>query len=156
MNKETQYIIKNLETTLSGQPWFGRGVYEVLGEIDESKAHTKPNENSHSLADLIWHMNTWAAFTLAALENKSSEDIKTIEALDWRTIEPAKHTWKAGLAELKSTHERIIKLLKEKEDDFLSEIVPNRQYNYRFMLNGLAQHNIYHLGQIAYIKKMLE
>ncbi len=30
MNKETQYIIKSFEATLSGQPWFGRAVYEIL------------------------------------------------------------------------------------------------------------------------------
>jgi len=39
MNKETQSIIKNFETTLSGQPWFGRAVYELLDEIDSSKTN---------------------------------------------------------------------------------------------------------------------
>ena len=53
MNKETQYIIKSYESTLSGQPWFGRGVYEILGEIDESKTNQKPNADSHSLMDLV-------------------------------------------------------------------------------------------------------
>ena len=43
MNKETQYIIKSFEATLSGQPWFGRAVYEILGEANESKVNTKPN-----------------------------------------------------------------------------------------------------------------
>jgi len=31
----------------------------------------------------------------------------------------------------------------------------NREYNYRFLLNGLMQHNIYHLGQIAFLKNLL-
>jgi hypothetical protein len=35
-------------------------------------------------------------------------------------------------------------------------MVPTRSFNYRFMLNGLLQHNIYHLGQIAYVKKQLD
>lgn len=156
MNKETQYIIKSYESTLSGQPWFGRGVYEILGEIDESKTNQKPNADSHSLMDLVWHMNTWAEFTLGALENRTPEQLKEIESLDWRTIDPKVHTWKKGVDQLKATHSKIVELLKQKTDDgFLSEIVPNRQYNFRFLLNGLVQHNIYHLGQIAYIKKML-
>jgi uncharacterized damage-inducible protein DinB len=155
MNKETQSIIKSFETTLSGQPWFGRGVYEMLEEIDEKKIYVKPNENAHSLAELLWHMNVWAEFTLAALENRNIEDIKAIEQLDWRTIDPAKHTWKNGLTVLKSIHNKIIEQLKQKEDSLLGEIVPNRKYNYRFLLNGLIQHNIYHLGQVAYVKKLL-
>lgn len=155
MNKETQYIIKSFESTLSGQPWFGRGVYEMLGEIDESIVKMKPNNNSHSLLELLWHMCTWAEFCLANLEGRSNDELSAIEKNDWRELNPVLHSWKNGINELKSTHDRIIKSLNEKDDSFLSDMVPTRQYNFRFMLNGLVQHNIYHLGQIAYVKKML-
>jgi uncharacterized damage-inducible protein DinB len=157
MNKETQYLIKTFESTLSGQPWFGRSVYKLLGEIDEAKIQIKPNAESHSLIELLWHMSTWAEFTLGGLENRSVEVMKTIEGNDWRDIDPKVHTWKKGVEQLHSTHNNIIELLKQKTDDsYLSDIVPNREYNFRFLLNGLVQHNIYHIGQIAYIKKLLE
>lgn len=156
MNKETQYIIKTFESTLSGQPWFGRAVYEILGEIDESIVTMKPNEASHSLLELIWHMNTWAEFVLGSLESRTAGEMKTIEANDWRGIDPVTNSWKKGIAQLKETHSRIMELLGKKSDDnFLGDIVPGRQFNFRFMLHGLIQHNIYHLGQVAYIKKML-
>ena len=156
MNKETQYIIKSFESILSGQPWFGRAVYEILGEVNEAKAETRPNGTEHSMLDLIWHMNTWAEFVLGSLENRTVDKMKEIEANDWRTIDPKIHTWQKGVEQLKATHSKIIELLGQKVDDnFLSEIVPTRKFNYRFMLNGLVQHNIYHLGQVAYIKKML-
>jgi hypothetical protein len=32
--------------------------------------------------------------------------------------------------------------------------VDERKYNFRKLLHGLIQHDIYHLGQIAYIKKI--
>jgi hypothetical protein len=57
--------------------------------------------------------------------------------------------------QLKEAHEQIINLLRHKDDGFLSEMVDFRKYNFRFLLNGLIQHNIYHLGQIAYVKKLL-
>jgi uncharacterized damage-inducible protein DinB len=155
MNKEILSIIKNFETTLTGQPWFGRAVYELLDEIDESKASIKPNNTEHSLLELLWHMNTWAEFTLANLESRNAEELKAIEENDWRTIDPKKHSWKKGMAELKSIHKKITDLLNEKDDGFLKNMVPNRQYNFRFMLNGLIQHNIYHAGQVAYLKKLL-
>lgn len=156
MNKEIQYIIKSFESTLSGQPWFGRAVYEILGEVDEAKANTKPNGTEHSMIELLWHMNTWAEFVVGSLENRSVDEMKAIEANDWRDIDPKTHTWKKGLEQLKATHTRIVEILNQKTDDsFLGEIVPLRKFNFRFMLNGLVQHNIYHLGQVAYVKKML-
>jgi len=156
MNKEIQSIIKNLENTLTGQPWFGRAVYNLLDEIDEAKVSVKPNDSEHSLIELLWHMNTWAGFTLANLENKPSEELKAIEENDWRMIDPVKHSWKNGLKEFKSIHKKITDILNTKEDSFLKEIVPNRQYNFRFMLNGLIQHNIYHAGQVAYLNKLIK
>ena len=156
MNKETLYIAKTFEDTLSKQPWFGRPVYVIIGEADESKVHTKPNGTEHSMIELLWHMNTWAEFTLGSLEGRSVDEMKAIEANDWRTIDPKTHTWKKGLEQLKSTHKKIVELLNQKADDsFLGDIVPLREYNFRYMLNGLIQHNIYHLGQVAYLKKML-
>ncbi|MEP6513603.1 MAG: hypothetical protein ABJA79_07030 [Parafilimonas sp.] len=101
-------------------------------------------------------MNTWAGFTLANLENRSADELKIIEENDWRSIDAKKHTWKNGINELKSIHKKIVEILSTKDDDsFLKEIVPNRKFNFRFMLNGLIQHNIYHVGQVAYIKKLL-
>lgn len=156
MSKETQYIAKSFEDTLSKQPWFGRAVYEILGEADESKVNTKPNGTEHSMIELLWHMNTWAGFALGSLENRSAEEMKAIEANDWREIDTKTHTWKKGLEQLKATHDKIVEILKQKPDDsFLGDIVPLRKFNFRYMLNGLIQHNIYHLGQVAYLKKML-
>lgn len=155
MNTEIKSIIKNLATTLSGQPWFGRAVYEILGEVDETKVQTKPNGTEHSLLELLWHVNTWAGFCLKQLENAPADEIKKTESIDWREIDPETHTWKKGMVELKKNHEQIISILEAKDDSFLSEIVKERKFNYRFMLNGLIQHTIYHLGQIAYVKKLL-
>lgn len=151
-----QSIISRLENTLDGTPWYGRPVYEMLEEINPKIVYTKPNNLSHSLIDLLYHMITWAEFTLKRLEEEKEPDMAAFENLDWRKIDPKVHTWKKGLASFKSIHKKIIQLLKKKEDVFLEEKVDYRKYNFRFLINGLIQHNIYHIGQIAYVKKLLE
>lgn len=153
MKREVQSLIKSFQDTLSGQPWFGRSVYEILGEINAVDASKKPGGKSHSAIELLYHMNTWAAFTLNRLE-KQDKSAEEFEKFDWRTIDPALHNWEKGLEEYKIIHQKIITLLDTKTDDFLKEIVDGRNYNFRFLLNGLIQHNIYHLGQIAYITKL--
>jgi uncharacterized damage-inducible protein DinB len=153
MNKEIQSIIHNLQNVLEGQCWYGRAVYQILNEIDPATVYHKPTEKSHSMIELLYHMNTWAAFCLKSMENAGKEEMTVIEENDWRIIDPAHHSWEKGLAEFKSLHEKIISLLQTKEDDWLNEKVKFREYNFRFMLNGLIQHNIYHLGQIAYLNK---
>ena len=98
MNNEIQSIISNLENTLNGTPWYGRPVYELLEEIDTKIVYTKPNKHSHSLIELLYHMITWAEFTLKRLEKEKEPDMAAFEELDWREIDPKIHTWKKGLA----------------------------------------------------------
>ena len=156
MNKETQSVIRRIENVNSGEPWFGRAIYTLLEEVDAKKASIRPNGTEHSMLEILWHMNTWATFTLKRLEKDEEQDMASFEKLDWRALDPKIHTWKKGLAALKTTHKMIIsRLKKEKDDAFLKETVDYRQYNYRFLLNGLIEHNIYHAGQIAYLNKLL-
>lgn len=156
MNNEIQSIIRNLENTLDGTPWYGRPVYAILREVDSSIAYKKPTEDSHSLIELLYHMLTWAEFTLKRIEKDDINDLAAFEKLDWREIDPKIHDWDEGLAAFIAAHQQIISLLHTKDDALLNEIVDYRQYNFRFLLNGLIQHNIYHLGQAAYLKKLLD
>jgi uncharacterized damage-inducible protein DinB len=156
MNTEIQTIIANLQEVLDGHPWFGRAVNEILDEVDASSVYIKPNENSHSLIDLLYHMVTWAQFTRDRIAKKPITNMAAFEATDWRSIDPALHTWQQGLADLKAAHASIIEHLQIRKDIFLEEIVDYRQYNFRYLLNGLIQHNIYHAGQIAYVNKLLQ
>jgi hypothetical protein len=92
---------------------------------------------------------------LISIYRKSLQDLVAFEKMDWREIDPAIHTWKNGLSEFKEVNEKIIHLLKTKDDEFLNGTVDYRKYDFRFLLNGLIQHHIYHIGQIAYVKKLL-
>jgi uncharacterized damage-inducible protein DinB len=155
MNKEINSLIRRIENVNGGEPWFGRAVYTILEEVDPKKIYEKPKGSEHSLIELLYHMITWASFTLDRLEKNKISDLAAAESLDWRTIDPKVHTWKKGVAEFKSIHKKIIALLKKKDDIFLKEIVDYRNYNYHFLVNGMIEHNIYHLGQVAYLKKLL-
>lgn len=156
MNKEIQAIRRNIQNTLEGTPWYGRPVYELLDEVDPASTWARPGATEHSLIELLYHMITWAGFTLKRIEGDKEQDLAAFEKMDWREIDPKTHTWQNGLKEFKEIHQKILELLQTKEDSLLKEIVDYRQYNFRFLLNGLIQHNIYHLGQIAYVKKLLE
>ncbi|HYM95462.1 MAG TPA: DinB family protein [Chitinophagaceae bacterium] len=161
MNRETQSIISNFQNVLNGKPWYGRSVFAITSEIDPTIVYKEPaspadgpNANAHSLIELLYHSLTWAEYTLEVLQNAGEKEIAAIKKLDWREINPAVHTWDKGVTAFKAVHEKIIHLLQEKNDEFLNEKANPHNFNYGYLLNGLLQHDIYHLGQIAYVKKM--
>lgn len=155
MGKEINAIVKQMQDVLSGGPWYGKAVLIMLDEVSKENVYKKTNENSHSLIELLYHMVTWAEFTQHRLEKTRDMDIKAFEALDWRKTNPEIHTWNNGIAQFTAATNKTIEILKVSSDDILEEKVDFREYNFRYLLNGIIQHNIYHIGQIAYLNKLL-
>jgi uncharacterized damage-inducible protein DinB len=154
MNKEMQSIIRNMENVMNGQPWYGDAVMVMLKKIHPAVVYINP-KNSHAAIEIVYHMIAWMHYTVDAVTGKVTEgEIGEIPA-NWRGINPKLHTWNSALEELEQTHKELIALLQTKDDTLLSQKLPNREFNFRFTLNGLMQHNIYHLGQIAFLKNLL-
>jgi uncharacterized damage-inducible protein DinB len=155
MNTYIKSIIQSLEETTNGHPWFGRSVYAILEEVDPTTVYIHPGNNGHSLIELLYHMITWVEFTCDGLKGEKGKGVDFFEELDWRNIDPIEHTWEKGLQQFKQANKDLISVLNTTDDAALEQIVRGRKYTVRYMLNGLVQHNIYHLGQVAYVKKFL-
>jgi uncharacterized damage-inducible protein DinB len=156
MNKEIESVIVSLTELLYGEPWYGKSANAVFKNIDPAGVHKKPSPNSHSLIELLYHMITWVEFTLEQVDSNTIADIESFEKRDWRIIDAAEHSWDRGLQQFIDLHQQLILSLKNKNDNFLDKPVTYRDYNFRYLLHGLIQHNIYHLGQIVYLDKLLK
>jgi uncharacterized damage-inducible protein DinB len=156
MKLETGQLIYNLKEVLTGQPWYGSSVMKLLDGVDPFLVYKKPADGAHSMIDLLYHMLNWTAFTISRFEKNESGD-EEFENLDWRIIDPEQHVWEKGLAAFKSSNNHLLEFLENEPDDFfLDEIVEGRTYNFRYLLNGLIQHHIYHSAQIAYVNKLYQ
>jgi hypothetical protein len=111
MRKEIDYLIATLHSVINGEPWYGQSAMKILQGIDPAAVYKKPNENSHSLIELLYHMNTWAEFALKRLEKDEEKNMAAFEKLDWREIDTTEHTWEKAVAQFKVTHDLIIELL---------------------------------------------
>ncbi|MDQ3278575.1 MAG: hypothetical protein M3Q06_09625, partial [Bacteroidota bacterium] len=82
------------------------------------------------------------------------EDLHHFERQDWQDLD---HTntalWQEGLQKLKKAQAALLTILQQLEDSVLAQDVRERDYNNRKLINGIIQHDIYHLGQIAFIVK---
>jgi uncharacterized damage-inducible protein DinB len=156
MRKEIDLSIAQLKDAYEGDPWFGRNIKELLNEVDEKVAFQKLN-NQHSILELVWHMITWREFTINCLQPSPNRNLKYFEELDWREIDHNNAAlWPEGLLRLEQTQTELLRILDKQDDSLLENLVKERQYNFRKLVNGLIQHDIYHLGQIAYINKAVK
>jgi len=155
MNKEIQYITKQLQTLYNGDPWFGRAMKKILAEIDPAAALQRPNDQ-HSMLEILYHIINWREFTISRLQAGNDKTVQYFDENDWKQLDHSDDSlWKKGLQLLEDSQELLLTLLGNLPEDILNNQVADREYNYRFLLQGIIQHDIYHLGQIAYVKKLL-
>jgi len=156
MNREILLIAEGMKDAYKGHPWFGRSVKEIVNEVDERIVSEKPG-GQHSILELLWHMITWKEFTISRLRNDNRFSLTYFEENDWRQLDHSdKSLWQQGLQRLSKIHNELVELVQQQKDDLLPQRVQERNYDFRKLLQGVIEHDIYHLGQIAYIKKMLE
>ena len=155
LSMELQFIKEQIIDIYEGDPWFGRNISSILLEIDESKAFVKPS-GQHSIVELIWHMINWREFVLSRFSQDAEVNTGTFESNDWRLIDHADHTlFPKAVKRFAETQKDLITAIEKLDDSILTLKVPGRTYNYRKLLHGLLQHDIYHTGQIAFLHKML-
>lgn len=155
MNKEIVAIVDQFKDSYQGDPWWGRNANTLLGEVNEKIAVEKPS-GQHSILELVWHMINWKEFAISRLHEIDGKDLHYFETNDWRHLDHAhKSLWHQGVERLHYVHNELINLLEQQTDELLDKNVAERGYTYRKLFNGILQHDIYHLGQIAYIVKMV-
>ena len=100
-------------------------------------------------------MILWREFTINRLRKDKTVSLAYFEENDWRQLD---HTdtklWKQGLQKIEETQSELIEALQQQKDELLLETVPGKKYHYRQLLYGIIHHDIYHIGQIAYLHKM--
>ncbi|HET8737552.1 MAG TPA: DinB family protein [Pricia sp.] len=152
MENQLKYIMANLSESFDGRPWYGISVMEKLDSIDWLKINAK-TYGSKSIAVLVRHIINWRIFCLKKLEGDMEYDIEIDGQNDWPEVHiDNQQEWEELKAELRHTQEKLLRKLSEQTDDLLLEKVPGKSYSFGPMLNGIAQHDIYHLGQIAMLK----
>lgn len=155
-----QEIIRQLREIQEEKIWIGESFAKKLDMVDESDVFTKPLPDLHSIAEVISHLTTWRKETIlkirtgkGSLTDDSEENWLTNDILigvGWREI----------LKQYKDTLFELISILEDKDDHFLAQKYYDNDfdgmYEYRFVLNGMLHHDIYHLGQLGIIVKFLK
>jgi len=152
-------IIKQLRDVQEGKNWMGENFKKKLDSIAEDDVFIRPIPSLHSVAELISHLTTWRKETV--LKIKTGKGLLTDDCKEnWLdNTELRKMGWDNLLGEYQNSLSELIALLQMKEDDFLTEKYYDPDfkgfYDYAFVIYGMIHHDIYHLGQLGIVIKMI-
>lgn len=144
-------IADQLRRAFDGDAWHGPSVLELLKDVDAATAAARPIANAHSMWELVLHIAAWDR---AGSRRLAGEKAKLRGTANFPLVPaPTDAAWREAVAATIRTHSDLVETVAGLSDRRLRDQVPGKTYDFYHMLHGIAQHELYHAGQIAILRK---
>ncbi|MGH8068274.1 MAG: DinB family protein [Candidatus Entotheonellia bacterium] len=149
---EIQRIEDQLRRAFEGHAWHGPAVRELLADVTAAKAAGRPLPSAHSIWEIVLHMATWERVVRRRLQGEAVADLPTAE--DWPPVrDSSEAAWHRAIDDLEQANHDLCDTMARASEARLAEMVPGKDHSVYVMLHGIIQHDLYHAGQIAVLKK---
>jgi uncharacterized damage-inducible protein DinB len=150
---EASRIADQLRRAFEGDAWHGPALLELLEDEDAATAAAKPIHDVHSIWELVLHIAAWDGAAITRLGGKVTQ-LKGEQNFPRVPKAATEAVWREAVAAAKRTHDLLVKTVASLSDERLRERCPGKKYDFYHLLHGVAQHELYHAGQIAILKKV--
>jgi len=151
---EINRILDQMDRAYSGEAWHGPDLQQLLDGVSADDASKHPIPGAHSIWELVNHIASW---NIIVHQKSKGELPQVTREMDWPPVWEANEVaWKRALENLAESRTRLRNYMKTLRDDQLDEPILGENYSRYVLLHGLVQHDLYHAGQIAVLKKALK
>ena len=135
--------------------WHGPSLADLLGDVPHADAAARPIQAGHSIWELVLHLASWTEIVRQRLA--ATEPPPPTPEQDWPPVrDTSAEAWRAAIQRLKDAHRDLAGDVADLSDDALKARVAGKDHPVVVMLHGLIEHDAYHGGQIAVLKRALE
>ena len=154
MTTELARIDAQLQRTLEGGAWHGPAVLELLAGVTPEQASAHPIAGAHSIWELVLHLVGTYRLVLRRLQGDATQ--LALEE-DWPAVpDTTAESWQAAIDALRAVNEEARRAVARFDAARLDQpLVAEPPYTAYVQFIGLTQHDLYHAGQIALLKRAL-
>lgn len=150
---EVKRISNQFSRVFKANAWYGKSVLEVLQNVNHTQAGQKPHGSLHSIWEILLHMEAW----LFVVRNRIQGNPMNEPPLgDWPAVESiTSESWQIALQKFNSEINALKAVIDTLDDSDLNKTPAGSTDSLYLQINGIIHHSVYHIGQIAVIKKLL-
>jgi uncharacterized damage-inducible protein DinB len=149
--RETERISDQAQKMFHSGAWHGPSLREVLAGVDAGMAAAHPIPGAHSIWELVLHLIATQAILLRRIRGESAglEDEEF-----WLTVPPVSESaWAETVARLERQEAELRQAMAAFPEERLEARLTAEGSSAYNNFHGHVQHNAYHAGQIALLKK---
>lgn len=149
---EVERIVDQLRRAFEGNAWHGLALWEILTDVTSQQAFAKPLTGAHSIWEIVNHITVWEKVVRRRIKGEVINGLSPDQ--DWPAVrDSSEAAWQQTLTKLQRGNQELRDTISAMTDARLKEIVLGQTYSFYYMLHGVIQHDLYHAGQIAVLKK---
>ena len=154
---EIERIIDQFRRSFDGEAWHGPAVLPLIADVTATQASAHPVAGTHSIWELVLHIGAWESVCKRRL---GGDPAQLTDEEDWMAIsEFNDEAWERTKRKLVETHEDLLRVIAQVDENRLDKpIIEGASFQSSSVyvtLHGVVQHNLYHAGQIALLKKAI-
>lgn len=155
---EISRLLDQLRRAFDGNAWSGPSLWATLDGLSARQAAARPVASAHSIWELVLHVTAW--LNLVAQRVASRQNLAMPPDQDWppQPDLPTEAIWQNTLAGLQAAHAQVLAVAEALQEADLDQVLapgsdPETEASVYVLLHGLVQHNLYHAGQVALLRK---
>lgn len=153
-NSKIMYYVNRFNEIYNGSPWYGETVEAKLNDVTDETAFLQPIHVAHSVAEIVCHMTYWRKGLLSHLEGDGTFTPSVESPENWVSVDALKTKgWKKIHDDFNQSQKKITQLLAIQNDEFLEKEY-SKGSTFEYLIQGIIDHDVYHLGQIGLVKKL--
>jgi uncharacterized damage-inducible protein DinB len=154
MNDTILNLIRQLAEFNDGEPWIDETFSKKLTGLTEAQAFTRPYPEVHSVAELVSHLLEWRLSVLSILKG-GARTVTMDSPLNWKDNDMLRQEgWEMLKEKFYQSQQRLITFLTVQSDSWLHQ-TDREGHTYLYYAEGLVHHDMYHLGQMGLVIKMI-
>ena len=156
--KELDRISDQFQRAFNGPAWHGPSVLTLLEQITAAQAAAHPVLGAHSIWELTLHIGAWES---ACLRRLKGDPAQLSNEEDWPSVnDTSEDAWTKTKQRLTDIHKQLLEAIASADESRLDlPIIVERDTEFSSVyvtLHGGVQHDLYHAGQIAILKRALQ
>jgi uncharacterized damage-inducible protein DinB len=150
---EIERIVDQLKRAFEGEAWHGPSVLEIIEGLTARQAAARPLVGTHSIWELVLHISAWEHAIVRRLRGDRSQ-LPTEE--DWPLVTATNDVaWEETKLKLNQSHHELRSAIAGLDESRLDQPIIEGMSSVYVQLHGIIQHDLYHAGQIALLKKAI-
>ena len=144
-------MLKHYDEILNGDAWHGEPLWKILDGISAWQAAARPISAAHTIWEIVAHMTFWEGVVTKRLRG---ERAGLVDELNFPATPAAtEENWQKTMDEFRSSNAAFRSTLEQLEATKLQRKTAAGKRTYWEEAQGIIEHHLYHVGQIALLKK---